>query len=188
MTLDASRVAVAESLAFGPGADVQVVDTPTPGAFVRIPSVSSRVADVATFLAGLKGDPAGADETLARLVADVRALIATAIGAGASGILYWIEGASPADFTPMQYGGLFLEHDREILADTRAKVEVVVFVADQDEAYIDFVSDLPADLFGWAGATPEPAEIRALRPGRLLADHPTADVRLIGPVPPRRAR
>lgn len=178
----------ATTLAFGPGADIAVVDAAVSGSIVRVQSVSSRVGDVAAFLDALRQDPAGADATLAQLEQETRQAIAAAVTAGASGILYWIEGASPTDFTPMQYGGLFLELDREILADTRAKVEVVVFVADTDEAYIDFVSDLPADLFGWAGATPEPAEIRALRPGRLLADHPTADVRLVGSVPARRAR
>lgn len=188
MTLEAGRVATATTLAFGTGADIEVVDAPVSGSMVRVQSVSSRVGDVPAFLDAVRQDPVEADTTLARLEQETRQAIAGAIGSGATGILYWIEGACPADFTPMQYGGLFLELDREILADTRAKVEVVVFVADIDEAYIDFVSDLPADLFGWAGSTPEPAEIRALRPGRLLADHPTADVRLVGTVPARRAR
>ncbi|MBX3110997.1 MAG: hypothetical protein KF857_03230 [Fimbriimonadaceae bacterium] len=185
--LEASRVATAETLSFGQPADVVVSATPgTPG-LTLVSSVSAR-CDVAAFLDQVRRDPVGADGTVAGLVAETRAAITEALRAGSTGVLYWIEGACPAAFTPMQYGGLFLEHDREILADTRAKVEVVVFVADRDDAYTDFVSDLPADLFGWAGTTPEPAEIRALRPGRLLADHPTADVRLVGPVPDRRPR
>ncbi|MBS1707646.1 MAG: hypothetical protein JSS65_02870 [Armatimonadetes bacterium] len=187
MTIESSRVASATTLSFSGQADLKVSDDASSGVFVRIKSVSARVGNVPAFLELLKSDPEQADARLTDLVAAVSSDISAAMSHGAAGILYWIEGACPRDFTPMQYGGLFLELDRDLLTSAREKGDTVVFIADEDEPYIDVVSDLPADLFGWdAACGVSPTDIRPLRSGRMLADHPDADVRFVGPVPARR--
>ncbi len=187
MSLMAGCLGTARTLSFDDGADVVVFRGPEPGAFVLVPSLSSRIEDVPAFLKEVRDNPEGADESVIRHVEAVREDIKTAFAAKASGTVYWIEGASPSAFTPMQYGGLFLEQDRELLDFARSLGETVVFIADPQDAYIDFVCDLPGDLFGWDIANGvEPEAVRGLRSGRLLADHPDADVRLTGDLPRRR--
>lgn len=71
-------------------------------------------------------------------------LTAADCAAAQSGIRYRLIGADPAFCTPMQYGGFYLERDREILegAKQRGYLEIDV---DGDEPYLDFIVDLPCD-------------------------------------------
>ncbi len=125
----------------------------------------------------LESDPEAGNQTLDRLVATTQVAINDALHAGADGICYLIEGASPDVSTPMQYGGFFLERDREILAAfTDARFNLIA-IAGTSEPYIDFVSDLPANAFAWqteSGWTP--AQVAELRTGSLAADHAEAHI------------
>lgn len=104
--------------------------------------------------------------------------ISAALKSGAAGIFYEIRGAAPACTTPMEYGGHFLEVDRSLLASASSAWLNVVFVYGE-EPYLDFVSDLPAQLFGWPARTGDSLdEIRSMRGGLLTLDHPLADVAL----------
>jgi hypothetical protein len=80
----------------------------------------------------------------------------------------------------MQYGGLFLERDRELLEFAKSKGEVWLYIDAGPGAYLDFVSDLPADVFAWdaiqTGFSLE--EMRKLRPGKLCTNEVGADLPL----------
>ena len=125
----------------------------------------------------LQSDPEAGNQTLDALCTAVQIQINDALGAGAHGICYLIDGAYPAVATPMQYGGFFLERDRELLTDANRAQFNLLLIAGSQEPYIDFVSDLPAQAFAWdttSGWTPE--QVRTLRPATLAADHPEADI------------
>lgn len=121
----------------------------------------------------LDRDPEAGNALLDRLVAETEADLQKADG----GVFYRLAGANPASTTPMQYGGYFLERDRELL--TNAPQPRIVFVEGKADVYFDFVGDLPAELFGFDIACGVPvSEVRAIRGGPILADAPEADVRL----------
>lgn len=104
-----------------------------------------------------------------------------ALQVGAIGVLYEIRGATPSECTPMEYGGLYLERDRELLEALKDSGANVLYVGGR-EPYLDFVSDLPAHVFAWDVALSEISvgEVRAMRPGALAADDPDADILLTG--------
>lgn len=93
-------------------------------------------------------------------------------------VVYVLEGAEPRLCSPMQYGGQYLETDREILARLTAQTFVILLVKGYDGAYLDFVSDLDAQIFAWdareTGFTL--AQMRELRTGLLATNEPGADV------------
>lgn len=119
--------------------------------------------------------PADGERLLAELVGETSNDLKAAISKG--GVFYRLVGASPEHSTPMQYGGHYLERDRELLEAVKGQM-VVVFVEGAD-AYLDFVSDLPATVFGWDAARTKAdmREIRAMRPGLIMADDEAADIR-----------
>jgi len=121
-------------------------------------------------------DVASGDDVLAELIFATRKEILEANDA----ILYVISGPEPAKTTPMQYGGHFLERDRELLEFANQKGEVWLFVDAGPGAYLDFVSDLPAEVFAWnAVKTGFPlSEMRKLRNGRLCTNEQGADLPL----------
>ncbi|MFQ3588014.1 MAG: hypothetical protein SNJ74_05520 [Fimbriimonadaceae bacterium] len=116
-------------------------------------------------------DPEKGAAALDAYVAQTRAEIEGALDSGADGIVYAVFGAHEAACTPMQYGGFYLERDREILAEFQDAVFNLVFVVAEPgvQNFIDFVSDLPAHAFGWdpvaSGFSVE--QVRALRNGAL---------------------
>lgn len=116
-------------------------------------------------------DPEKGAEALDSYVAQTRAEIERALNSGADGIVYAVCGAHEATCTPMQYGGFYLERDREILAEFQDAVFNLVFVVAKPNVqnFIDFVSDLPAHAFGWdpvaSGFSVD--QVRALRSGAL---------------------
>lgn len=91
----------------------------------------------------LDEDPGRGEAKLNALQAEVAQAIADADG---EGILYRLVGACPDHCTPMQYGGHFLEVDRELLSG--ATQPVIVFVEGSD-IYLDFVADLPCTTMVW---------------------------------------
>jgi hypothetical protein len=115
----------------------------------------------------LKADPVNGNEGLDARVEETRRAIQSAFHAGADGILYYLVGASAQFCSPMQYGGYYLERDRELLETASNGVANVLMVHGGADAYLDFVSDLPAHVFAWdasdAGFTA--AQVRAMRQG-----------------------
>ena len=109
-------------------------------------------------------DPAKADELLAEFVRQAQEAMK-----GQSHVLYRLQGAEPQFTTPMQYGGIFLECDRQILASATADQHVTLWVEGGEGTYLDFVSDLPASTFAWdataTGFTED--QMRSLRSGAL---------------------
>ena len=104
-----------------------------------------------------------------------------AISAGVDGLFYVLHGARGAYSSPMQYGGYYLECDREILSQFEEATLNVVFVVGNDDVYIDFVSDLPAHLFAWDAepSTFDSAYVRSLRKGAQASSDPESEVQLV---------
>lgn len=132
----------------------------------------------------LDDDPAQGAEVLDGLVQETRDTIAAALAAGADGILYRLHGASPRHCSPMQYGGHYLERDREILSEIADARLNLLFVVADEEPYLDFVSDLPAHFFGWDDRTSgvSSTEGRAIRGGAVATYGPEGDVLLTTPL------
>lgn len=124
-------------------------------------------------------DPDSGNRKLDEYVEATRAAIDKALAAGADGVLYRLKGAEPNQTTPMQYGGYYLERDRELLESIEGTFSVVYIDAGEG-AYMDFVSDLPAKFFAWDidRSDVSVVRMRSLRPGPLVAEDPTADVML----------
>ncbi len=101
---------------------------------------------------------------------------------GADGIIYEIFGADPSYSTPMEYGGHFLEVDREILSSYERRFRMI-FLVGGEEAFLDFVCDLPGEIFAWdvKGTGISVAEMRKMRKGILAAADPEADILLSYP-------
>ena len=99
---------------------------------------------------------------------------------GGTPTVYVLEGAEPALCSPMQYGGQYLETDRETLARLCEHSTVVLKVEGGEGAYLDFVRDLPANVFVWdAQATGfSLSQMRALREGPLATNEAGADYQL----------
>jgi hypothetical protein len=125
-----------------------------------------------------RDDPSAADAEMTKIVEDIRGQMHAALDAGADGIFYRLHGATPAHTTPMQYGGQFLEVDRELLEDIAQARFNVIFVVGDEGTYLDFVSDLPAHAFAWdsdaAGASV--ADVRGLRQGALATYSDESDI------------
>lgn len=128
----------------------------------------------------LRQDPEKGEHLAASFENECQKLIQTTLENGADGIFYLLDGARGACSTPMEYGGYHLERDRAILESVSAATINVVFVVGNDDLYIDFVSDLPAQLFAWdsLASTFTPDYVRSLRVGALVTNHPDADVQL----------
>lgn len=101
--------------------------------------------------------------------ASMQRFAATASGAAAAaaewadGLLYILHGADPNHTTPMEYGGILLDLDREILSGVTFGPRFV-FVSGTEEPYLDFVSDLPCEAFGWESSL-APSKVAELRRG-----------------------
>jgi hypothetical protein len=147
---------------------------------VEIPSPFKLVGP--ELLSLLESDPHAGAERLADAVAAIRRRIDVAMRAGAPGIVYLLFGANPDHMSPMMYGGHFLELDRQILSESDGNR--IVFVVGGPGVYLDFVSDLPAEAFGWdvkaSGVSVE--EMRTMRSGVLAAADPAADLQLVSDV------
>ncbi|MDI9636778.1 hypothetical protein QPK87_39105 [Kamptonema cortianum] len=99
-----------------------------------------------------------------------------ALADGADGICYRLAGAEPAHSSPMEYGGLVLERDREVLESVAESRLNVVYVENEGEAYLDFLTDLPCHFLAWNGEAPSTLdEVRALRGGAVADDSSQAD-------------
>lgn len=128
-----------------------------------------------------EADPSAGSLVLDQLVNEVAQQIKIAISNGAQGIAFVLNGAFPEQTTPMQYGGLFLERDRELLALAMDLQFNLIFVEGNSEVYLDTVSDLPAHALGWriqeTGFTP--TMMSANRPGPYASFDGLGDITLL---------
>jgi hypothetical protein len=126
----------------------------------------------------LRDTPELGDRILSGLIEEARGHIQNALNSGADGILYRLHGARGRHCTPMQYGGHYLERDRELLAEVADARVNVVFVVGEDDVYLDFVSDLPAHIFAWDCEESQigPSQVRTMRQGALCCVAADADV------------
>jgi hypothetical protein len=155
---------------------------PEAAALVRVASPLGRaMAKGIDIHTQLHDDPAEGAEVLDGLVSETRTAMTDALDQGADGICYEIEGASPEFCTPMQFGGHFLELDRELMEEISEAKFNMMWIKPKRDPYLDFVSDIPAHALAWDmnGSGRAPAEIRTLREGALAGDHPDADIRFL---------
>ena len=128
-------------------------------------------------------DPVVAAQKLDRATDEVRRKIQEALGAGADGIVYRLFGARARHSTPMQYGGHYLERDRELLEEIAdARLNVLLLVGD-DDLYLDFICDLPAHVIAWDREASgfSSAQVRALRTGAQASSDPDSEILLYHP-------
>ncbi len=125
----------------------------------------------------LAENPVKGGELLDRYVSLTKAAIASATSSGVDGIWYELHGAAPTHCTPMQYGGFYLERDREILASTPF---AVLFVVGSDEPYFDFICDLPAQVIAWDSEATGVSSVsmRAMRPGAQCSSDADSEILL----------
>lgn len=149
-----------------------LIPNPFARARVLVPHLSDLLAE----------DPEAGAEALDQLREAVLSDAEAALGSGADGIAYHLDGAYPEATTPMEYGGHFLEVDRSILTALAEAPLNLVYVEGDTEPYLDFVADLPAAFLGWnaLAVTTDLDFIRRMRTGVLALDHPDADVHLWG--------
>jgi hypothetical protein len=128
----------------------------------------------------LKEDPKAGNRMLGEMIDEAKRDIDLAFEVGADGILYRVYGARGLHCTPMQYGGYYLEQDRELLESVKDSLFNVVFVVGEEDVYLDFVSDLPGHAFGWDFKESKipVSEVRKMREGALLSEDPESDIRL----------
>jgi hypothetical protein len=129
----------------------------------------------------LKDDPTVGGDILDGLVDEVRKQISIGLQSGADGIFYRLHGACPKHCSPMQYGGHYLERDRELLVEASSATFNVLFVAGPEELYIDFVSDLPAHVFAWDSEMTRVSadDVRGSRTGAVASSDPTSEIVLL---------
>jgi hypothetical protein len=125
-------------------------------------------------------DVAEGDALLGRFTAECRATIESGLAAGADGVFFVVHGARGSESTPMEFGGHYLEVDREILADYQDASLNIVYVVGNDDLYLDFVSDLPAHVFAWdsEASTFDSAYVRTLRTGAQASADPASEIEL----------
>jgi hypothetical protein len=100
---------------------------------------------------------------------------------GATTVIYRLHGAHPRWSTPMEYGGLHLETDRELLREISNLIGFpVAFIVGDEGVYLDCVTDLPALVFGWdiESTGVSVAEIKLNWSGEILAASPEAEFEL----------
>lgn len=108
---------------------------------VRSPMAEAQCNQV-DLMALLREDLDAGHAVLEELFEKTRAAIRSQ---NANAFLYHLVGASPADCTPMQYGGFLLELDRELVSQMKAIAPVVCFVEGEADLYLDSISDLGMD-------------------------------------------
>lgn len=127
----------------------------------------------------LSDDLEAGAKKLEELTEQARSEMREALDQGADGVFYELDGAYPSQTTPMEYGGHFLEVDRQLLDEVKDARFNVLYVCGDEDPYVDFVIDLPAHAFAWDVASgADFDEVRRQREGALAAKHPGADVLL----------
>jgi len=155
-------------------------DFPDKAVLVEVESPFSRALNAGFDLNDdLSKDPESGNQRLDALVEETIREGDSALSGGADGIWYHLEGADPAHCSPMQYGGLYLERDRDILGRWQAGLNVVAVVG--AEPYLDFVSDLPGAFFAYdseSSGVPTSAA-KEIRQGPVASQARDADLRIV---------
>lgn len=130
--------------------------------------------------------PQAGGEAFESYVAETESALTAALESGADGVLYRLFGAEPLLSTPMQFGGFYLEKERELLAGIGDARLNVLYVEGGEGLYLDVVADLQAHAMGWdedRSAIPA-TEVREMRRGALacglLSEDPLRLFRSIG--------
>jgi hypothetical protein len=128
-------------------------------------------------------DPVAASEKLDQATEEARAKMRGALEAGADGIFYRLFGARALHSTPMQYGGHYLERDRELLEEIGDARLNVLFLVGNDDLYLDFISDLPAHVMAWDREASgfSGAQVRTMRNGAQASSDPESEILLHHP-------
>lgn len=128
-------------------------------------------------------DPIAASEKLDEATEETRQKIRAALDAGADGIVYRLFGARALHSTPMQYGGHYLERDRELLEEIQDARLNVLFPVGNDDLYLDFISDLPAHVMAWDRDASgfSSAQVRTMRNGAQASSDPESEILLHHP-------
>lgn len=129
----------------------------------------------------LHTDPDAGSKELDAAIAQTRQAMQMSLDRGADGILYRLYGARSKHCSPMQYGGHYLERDRELLEEFKDANLNVLFVLGNEDVYLDFVSDLPAHVFAWdSKATGIGSEqVRAMRHGAQASADSASEITLL---------
>lgn len=127
----------------------------------------------------LEESPEEGESLILSALEDVQSRIEDCFSTGFDGFCYVVKGAYPEVSSPMQYGGHFLEVDRALLTGAEGLGYRMVLVEGDNEPYIDFVSDLPCELFAWdIRSGIDPSNVREMRVGGLVANHHDSDLDL----------
>ncbi|MEQ1822621.1 MAG: hypothetical protein ABL949_08930 [Fimbriimonadaceae bacterium] len=112
-------------------------------------------------------EPERAEQTMAEFVGAAKEEIEASAGGL---IVYRLKGAEPKFASPMEYGGHYLEVDRELLANGLEKSNVALVIEGGPETYLDFVSDLPATVFVWNSLETNMSleEMEEMRSGKFI--------------------
>jgi hypothetical protein len=124
------------------GFDVSIQGQALPGVLSPLSRALMRGANVISLL---DENPAEGDRVIASLFSETQAEI-NEIGGNFN---YVVAGAEPNWTTPMQYGGHFLELDRELIGSRRPAITLIGGA----ETYVDIVSDLAETFLIWNTAT-----------------------------------
>lgn len=149
---------------------------------VRVNLPLAKAIELGEDLTALFSDsPESGEKRLAELTTQTKSEADKALEAGADGICFILDGACPAVTSPMEYGGHYLENDREIIAGYEEARFNLVYVKSEEEPFLDFVSDLPAHALGWnvQSSGVKPGELRIHRSGAIAGNDPTADIFLV---------
>lgn len=92
-----------------------------------------------------KSDAVHAGFEMERLVAEAQKIIQTA--QSSTGMVYRLAGADHQSLTPMQYGGLALQHDLALVSALPSELPRVVLLSGQGEFYLDLLASLECDAF-----------------------------------------
>ncbi len=130
------------------------------------------------FLQLMHDDPSEGAKRLDALADETKRDLDQCLESGADGIFYRLDGAYPSAATPMEYGGHFLEVDRGLMEGIQEARVNLLWIEGEVDPFLDFVSDIPAHLFGWNVRQSGIAvsAVRAMRLGALCAADPDADV------------
>jgi hypothetical protein len=157
------------------------VSSESPVLLVEVSNPFGRALESGIDLNALLADnPEEGGKVLDGLVSQTREDMISAYDGDADGVVYLLHGACEKHCSPMQYGGHYLERDRELLDWASDAALNMLFVVGDRDLYLDFVSDLPAQLFGWDNRTSgiSAADGRALRGGAVATFDPGSDVLL----------
>ncbi len=113
--------------------------------------------------------PVRGSEEFQQFTQRVREHIQSALDAGVDGVFYRLGGANPQQASPMEYKGLYFEHDYALLSEISEARFNVLFVEGEEDPYIDLVNDLPASALMWEDDEAwAPEKVREIHPRALV--------------------